>query len=145
MMPAPMRQQYSTIRSEALACCRASHVSIKWSVIFNRWPLVLISASFYCLMRRAMYSDWGELKRLISQMGRGRQTFGLTGLGGCIFFFLNPLLKTAFQNAPLAADLECWNLPVLNHAMQCSLGNFQDAGGFRKGQEFDRRIGFFHS
>src|SRR5687767_1490391 len=87
--------------SEALAGCRASHVSIKWSVIFNRWPLVLISASFYCLMRRAMYSDWGELKRLISQMGRGRADLWTNWPWGLYFLLPEPTPENGFPKCAI--------------------------------------------
>jgi hypothetical protein len=45
-----------------------------------------------------------------------------------MFFFCHPCLKTTFQDAPLAADFERWDLPMLNHSMQRSFRNFQYAG-----------------
>jgi len=48
-----------------------------------------------------------------------------------ILLFLDPFLKTAFQDAPLTADLECRNLPVLDHAVLSSFGYLQNAGSLR--------------
>jgi hypothetical protein len=53
-------------------------------------------------------------------------------------------LEATFQYAPLTADLECWDLSVLDHAVQGSLGYFQYASSFREGKQLNRRIGFFH-
>ena len=60
-----------------------------------------------------------------------------------ILLFLDPFLKTAFQDSPLTAHLECRNLPVLDHAVQGSLGYFKYAGSFRESKQLDRGIGFF--
>jgi hypothetical protein len=69
---------------------------------------------------------------------------GLSRFGCKVFFFLYPLLEAAFQYAPLSADLKCRDLPVLDHAVQGSLGYFKYAGSFRESKQLDRGIGFFH-
>src|ERR1044071_8736174 len=43
------------------------------------------------------------------------------------FFFFRPPLQLAFPKPPLAADLERWDLLLLNHAQNCSLGYLKDA------------------
>jgi len=83
--------------------------------------------------------------RVISRASTSSDCFAaLSGFGCNVFFFLNPFLKAAFQNAPLSADLECRDLPMLDHAVQGSLGNFQYAGRFGQGEQLDRSIAFFH-
>jgi len=57
----------------------------------------------------------------------------LTRLGCGVFFLLNPLLEATFKNTPLAADFECGDLPVLDHAVQSSLGYFQYTRRLGKG------------
>ena len=61
-----------------------------------------------------------------------------------MLFFFHPFLKTAFQDAPLAADFEGGNLPMLDHAVQRPLRNFQNDGRFGQGQKSYDSIGLFH-
>ena len=68
----------------------------------------------------------------------------LAGSGCELLFFFHPFLKTAFQDAPLAADFERGNLPMLDHAMQRPLGNFQYDGGFGQSQKSNGAIELFH-
>lgn len=56
----------------------------------------------------------------------------LTSFWRGILFLLHPFLEATFQNAPLAANLKSRDLTVLDHSMQSSFGDFEDACGFRK-------------
>jgi hypothetical protein len=69
----------------------------------------------------------------------------LPGFGRQMFFLFHPFLKSTFQDAPLATDFECRNLPMLDHSMQCSLGNFQNRCGLGKSQQPDGSFGFVHN
>jgi hypothetical protein len=57
---------------------------------------------------------------------------------------LHPFLEATFQNAPLPADFKGRDLPILDHSMKSSFGNFQNARGFGEGQKLDGAIGLFH-
>jgi hypothetical protein len=56
-----------------------------------------------------------------AMMGITSVSLGNTGwlpvLRRRVFFILYPLLKAAFQEPPLSANLEGRDLPVLNHAV----------------------------
>ena len=67
-----------------------------------------------------------------------------TGFRRGIFFLLDPFLEATFQDPPLSAHLKRWDLPILDHTMQSSFGDFEYVGGFSKGQKSNGSISLFH-
>lgn len=60
-----------------------------------------------------------------------------------LLVLLDPFFQSTFQKSPLTCDLECRNLPLVDHAMQSSLGNLEYDRRLAQRQKFDRTISVF--
>ena len=86
-----------------------------------------------------------EIALLRNASASASQTGWLPVFWRRVLFNLDPLLKAAFQYAPLSANLKSRDLPVLDHPVQGAFGNLQNGCRLGESQQLNSRIGSFHN